>query len=90
MLTKTIKWNHAVLTLKVGKIVYGIHKICQIFIFHIILPILQQFQITPNIPYWKFEQQNIKWNHAGLTLRFSEKLYMGYTTGIVVGKSVGK
>ena len=33
--------------------------------------------------------KKIKWNHAVLRLNFSGKSYMGYTTGIVVGKSVG-
>ena len=36
---KTIKCNHVVLTLKAEKVVYGIPKICQFFIFHIISPI---------------------------------------------------
>ena len=49
----------------------------------------QPFQITPHITSWNF-QQKIKWNHAILMLKFSEKSYMGYMTRVVVGKSVVK
>ena len=49
----------------------------------------QPSEINTNIISWKFQQKQ-----SSVTMPFwrskSEKLYMGYTAGIVVGKSVGK